>query len=423
MSPVYGQTNFTIKKAIARALNDLVDSGTATSGSATALVDTGRFTDLNTNRLSGVNVYIGNGAGQSREVRATAFTVATDTIAIPTGTALDSTSEYMLTRRWTQSDILDAMRRVLWAAGPYALRYVDQSLITGSPLNNATFYDGSGTFPNGWTVSGGTWTQESTISKHGRYSAKVVSNGTDAALIRQDILNIGLYRGRQVLLHGWINTNTTGSRVNILVDDGIDTTTGIYNVTTANRGWGAAEAITAALTVSDRASRLRVSCNVTAGGAVTAYFSGLWLSGWDWREWNVPAGAPSSLHRVNAEEYQEDESFGWTSKAIETLELVEEATKRVRLRTTLPQGRILELQGRTGWVDLTAPTTDDDLTFGGDPEGLIAASAVLLLENRSDGSPEDERRIAHLRLVAAAHGFRGAAIKPPAGSLVLERQP
>ena len=411
-----------IKLAIFRRVGDLERTGTATGGSTTTLVDTA-LTDSTDTSLKGVHVYAYDGTGQSRETRATAFTPASDTITVPSGTAFSSGTKYILSRRFAHSDVLDAMRAVIHARGPYAKGYVDQSLIAGSPLVNATFYDSSGTFPNGWTVSGGTWTQGSTEAKHGRFFAKGVSSGEAAASIYQDIPNVGRYRGQAVYLHGWVHTNTTGSRVNILVDDGIDTTTGIYSVTTANRGWGTAEAVTARLIVSDRASRLRVSCNITDGSAVTANFSGIWLSGVDWRQWVVPAGSPSSIHRWQVERFENDETFG-AGVSRGAFDVLEEGTRRIYVKSGLTQGLIMQIEGRTGWADLTAPSTDDDASFDGAidaVEGLIAAAAAMLLQNKTDGSRPEQVKISNLLSVAASHGFTGAAIAAPTGSLLLVR--
>ena len=92
-TPVYGLTFGVIKERILRAVDDLVEAGTATSGSTTAIVDTGRFIDATDTRLKGVHWYIRNGTGQAQEGRGTAFTPGSDTITIPTqGTAISSTS-------------------------------------------------------------------------------------------------------------------------------------------------------------------------------------------------------------------------------------------------------------------------------------------------------------------------------------------
>lgn len=414
---IYPLTFREIKIEIARVMDDLVGTATATGGTATTIVDTVNFIDATDTRLKGVWWNIVNGTAQGRRGRATAFTPSSDTLTIPSGTAIDNTSVYLLTRDYSPDDYEEAIRYAVAVYGRYANNWMDQSLIFGSPLLNATFYDGSGTFPNRWTVSGGTWTQESTISKHGRYAAKVVSSGAAAALIYQDVPNAGIYRGLSLTLRGQINSNTTGSRVYILLDDGIDTTTGIYNITTANRGWGAEEAVTAALTISDRATRLRATAGITDGSAVTAYYSSLYIVGGPKTlEWNIPAGAPTSIHRVRAEGYLPNEFDLDIPTA--ALTLVRETTRRLRFDGIRPSvGKILELTGRTSWATFSSDSTSDDTTFDGHPQWLIfEAAAYLALKSGNS-------KLAVLQAAAAEiRGNLGLPRRKPSGSLVIERQ-
>ena len=415
--PVYGRTFGQIKGDTLRAAGDLVRSGTATSGSATTIVDTVNFIDATDTALKGVHFNIINGAGQSRAGRATAFTPGTDTLTIPSGTAIDSTSEYLLSYRFSHGDLLSAIRRALWSLGKWAKDWEDQSLILGSPLVNATFYDNSGTFPNGWTRTGtgGVFTQESTISKHGRYAASIVSDGTNAAGIRQDVLNVGRYRGKQVRAKAWLFTNTA-SRVEFLIDDGIDTTTGLLTLATTNRGWGTAIAETPSLTVSDRATRLRVSVNITAGGAVTAYVSGVFVTGYDWREWDIPAGSP----RAVTEALYENSMEGHFDNYLELhngLTVVRETTRRLRVENTLPQGHILHLKGRTNWADHATAASDDDTTFDEISAWLIAQAAYLLLMTK----PRTEDLPLIKELKEEADRLRPSATALPAGALLIER--
>ena len=417
MAVPFGQTFGVIKLEVARASGDLERTGTATGGSTTTIVDTALI-DATDTALKGRNVYAYDGAGQSQEPRSTAFTPGTDTITVPTQTtAFASGTKYIVTRRFTQSDILSAIRRALWGLGRYAKPYVDQSLIAGSPLVNATFYDGSGTFPNGWTQggTGGAFTRESTISKHGRYACKIVSDGTNAASVTQDVANIALYRGKSITLRGWLNSNTTGSRAYMLVDDGIDTTTGIFNITTANRGWGTQEEATAALTVSDRASRLRVTLGITSGAAVTAYFSAPYITGLDWREWAIPAGSPTAIERIRHEDTKEG-VFGPTLYYPDTFGIVRETTRRLRLKATVPQGLILAIEGRTSWADHATAASDDDTTFDGDPAWLIAEAAYLLLLTKP--REEDARLVAQLK--AEADARRPAMVGLPPSACPIE---
>lgn len=415
--PVYPLNFGDIKERVLRSVGDLVGAGTASGGSTTTIDDAVNFIDATDTRLKGVHWYIRNGAGQSQEGRATAFTPADDRLTIPTQTTgITSTSEYLLSRRFSQSDVLQAIRDSLMALGSYAKDYVDQSLITGSPLVNATFYDNSGTFPNGWTQAGtgGTFTQEATITKHGRYSAKMLSDGTNECSFYQDAPFTGPYRGKTAYGRAWVFTNTA-SRVNLTLDDGIDTTTGVVTIGDSNRGWGTAELETPALAVSDRATRIRLTANITAGGAVTAYFSGMWITPAVINEWDVPAGSPGSIHRVNVEGAWNNEWNGHVAN--NAIHVVRETTRRLRF-PDMAAGRILDINGRTNWADHAAAATDDDTTFDGAAEWLIAEAAYRLLLRKPRS--EDKDLLGMLR--ADADGQRPEARLAPAGSIFIERQ-
>lgn len=415
-TPVYQRTFGAIKVNVWRlAEGNAIRSGTLTGGSGTTMVDTVNFLDATDTDLKGRYFYVHNGAGQSRSGRTTAFTPSTDTITIPSGTALDNTSEYVLSRQFSHDQVLLAMRNALIGLGRYGKDYIDQSLIGGSPLVNGTFYDNSGTFPNGWTRTGtGTFTRESTVTKHGLYSCSIVSTTTNAAGIRQDLTNIGRYRGRSLVLRGYVFTNTA-SRVNLTLDDGIDTTTGVVTIGTSNAGWGSSEYQTPALAISDRASRIRASCNITAdaGGSVTAYFSGVWIqTGLAISEYQAPAGSPTAIEKVWVERDPPDGSMT-RPYPVGSLVPIYESTRRIRTRWPWPEGHIVELKGRTNWADHATLASDDDTTYDGSAEWLQYAAAAELLRGVDNARADEYER--------KALTYRPNT-RPKIGSLFLERQ-
>lgn len=402
MADPFVRTFAACKIGVARAVDDFIADVTASAGSTTTFV-AAALTDATDARLKGAKVYCYDGTGQSQETVATAFTAGSDTVTVPTqGTAFASGSKILLTRRFGHADILDAIRRTLYQYGRWGKTYHDQSLIFGSPLVNATFYDNSGTFPNGWTLtgSGGTVARVSDISKHGRYAAGVLSSGAAARGFYQDVSNIALYRGLSATLRGWVFCNTA-SRCNILLDDGIDTTTGIYTITGTNEGWGSAERVTAGLAVSARATRLRASCNITDGSAVQGYFSGLWITPVLWREWPIPAGSPTAIIRVNFEDGYDDGGF-LLPCAQDAIEIVRETTRRIRLNSrSAVAGRIIEIMGRTSWADHATAATDDDTNFDAMYEWLVPAAGATLLRMKGRHDKDDKAHAADLDAEAA----------------------
>ena len=419
-TPVYGLTFGVIKERILRAVDDLVEAGTATSGSTTAIVDTGRFIDATDTRLKGVHWYIRNGTGQAQEGRGTAFTPGSDTITIPTqGTAISSTSEYLLSRRFSQSDVLTAMRTALMSLGKYSKDYLDQSLIMGSPLNNATAWDNSGTFPNGWTTggSGGNWNRESAITKHGRFAFKAVSDGTNATSQAQTINNIGRWVDKQLQLKAWVHA-VNASRVYISITDASYTTA---TETAGATGWQELE--TDAFTLNAKATSITVTMGITAGGAVPAYYSGLHVTGVDWKEWDLPAGNPTSFHKIRLESEIENEwGYSLPSDAIQVLRQTDNVGSYNRLRVatpyrSVPTGRIMEIYGRTSWADHATAASDDDTTFEGPAEWLIAQAAYFLLLQRPRSEDKDLLGL----LQQGADRLRPTQTTVPPGSAIIER--
>ena len=419
-TPVYGLTFGVIKERILRAVDDLVEAGTATSGSTTAIVDTGRFIDATDTRLKGVHWYIRNGTGQAQEGRGTAFTPGSDTITIPTqGTAISSTSEYLLSRRFSQSDVLTAMRTALTSLGRHAVSYIDQSLIMGSPLNNATAWDNSGTFPNGWTAggSGGSWSRESAITKHGRFAFKAVGDGTNATSQTQTINNIGRWFDKQLQLKAWVHA-VNASRVYIsITDTGYTTATETGGVT----GWQ--ELDTDAFNFNSKATSITVTMGITAGSGVPAYFSGLHVTGVDWKEWDMPAGNPTSIHRVQLEGSVENEWGSYLSNdALEVLPVTGNVGSypRIRIATpyrAIPTGRIIGIHGRTSWADHATAASDDDTTFDGPGEWRVAQAAYFLLLQRPRSEDKDLLGAVQLN----ADRLRPLQAALPSGSAIVER--
>lgn len=407
-TPVYSLTFGQLKIEILRAVGDLVAEGTADAGAAGTLDDAVLASASDQPYLGGyIYLYDGPGQGDARDI--TAFTPASDRVSVtPNFSATPTTStKYFISRRFHPLALQSAIRRSLIRLGKYAKDYVDQSLILGSPLVNGSFYDNTGTFPNGWTRTGtgGTFTRITDLSKHGRYACQIVSNGTNAAGIQQSVPNIGRYRGRSLEFRGWVRT-VVASRVSITIDDGVTTQTSDA-ITATNEGWGSFELTTGLFTVSNYASQLIVAADISSGSAVTAQFSGLWVPA-DVYEWNLPAGSPTLLYEAN---YEIDNGHFTEPISMQDVDKLEESTRRIRLLRRYPAGRILELKGRTSWADFATQASDDDTTFDGDVDWLIKQSAAYLLESARDDRSKDFQRDAGTP----------PAVALPMNPLILER--
>ena len=140
--------------------------------------------------------------------------------------------------------------------------------------------DGTSSAPDGWTLSGvgALVSRQSAIKYSGLYSARVISDGTNAAILTSDsIRDYPQFAGTRVTLKAKVYT-TTASRVRIRLTDGITTWNSDYH--DGNGGWDgdAGEPLSIEQTLADNLSDLVVSLRIESGSAVTAYWDKVWLA-------------------------------------------------------------------------------------------------------------------------------------------------
>jgi len=144
---------------------------------------------------------------------------------------------------------------------------------------NGQFEDISGTFPTGWTIDGNTtMTVDTGVDnvRRGRSSAKLTSDGSNLAQIRESVLHFDRYAGTSVTLRAKAQPDTS-DRCLLRVGDG-----GVSTAVTDTHADGASvwQELAASLTLSDKPKGLDVDCEISAGGAVNARFDDVRLI-WD----------------------------------------------------------------------------------------------------------------------------------------------
>ena len=220
-------------------------------------------------------------------------------------------------------------------------------------------------------------------------------------------------------MHGWVYCNTA-DRAGLRVEYGANALE--VNTSGADRGWGTAE-LTASVTIDDDdATSLRVACNITAGSAVTAYFSGVWLEvPFVVHQYAVP-GSPSIIQRMRYDDGPTGYGQRWFDMPQPEANMtpIEESTRLFTLDCVPPAGHIMELQGRQAYTNLAYnSTTADDTSYEGVTDWIAHEAALFLLMGAND--PGDQARIANLNY-ALADLRRGKKMRVPAGAAVIERQ-
>lgn len=277
----------TLKQVIlelADFMSDLAVTGTADSGSASQLIDTALSFDTD-GEIDGYKIAIlaGVGIGEQRVVKT--FTQSDDKIVPDFNfvATIDNTSEYMLTRRYTLREYLQAVTaavRHVIKTHLIPLDDVDGDIHEIITLNDilSTNRNGNGQMekwaagvsaaPDGWTADGNTTiARDSATGKvsRGQYSAKMTSDGTNLAQLTQTIKFFQQFAGRQVTLLADVLVDTA-SRALIRVSDGVATdVTDSYGATASI--W---EALEAKFTLNANPTKLQVDLEITAGGAVIA---------------------------------------------------------------------------------------------------------------------------------------------------------
>ena len=270
-----------LRQSISRALKDLVVLGTATGGTTTTLIDTTNLIHADTDQLKGYQLYIygGTAIGQTRFI--TAFTPATDTVTFAAGTAPDTTSTYEIHRRFTVAEYNAAID-----AAHNAARYrmlldkFDESIILNNILSNGLFATWtSSSACTGWTKdANSTLARESSIIYARTYSAKLTTDGTNIGSLSQSVSNYPAHAGEDLTLRGWLFTSTA-SRVRIRLADGVNTWNSDYHDT---KGWGGDDGTYLELadkSISDAATELTASVQVSSGTAVNVYVGRMELQG------------------------------------------------------------------------------------------------------------------------------------------------
>jgi len=133
---------------------------------------------------------------------------------------------------------------------------------------------GASAAPTNHTLAGASATiaRESTIIKHGTYSAAVTRAGTDTTLY-YDFPDYADYLGRTMTFGCWVYA-TVASRGRLSISDGVSSAESSYHTGVA--GW---EYLTVSRAVDASATRIRVEMQVNSGNTTVYFDSGSLVSG------------------------------------------------------------------------------------------------------------------------------------------------
>ncbi len=300
VTPAIAVTRQNMRRELARYYNDLVFFGYL--GSIAASTNQINAQELNfTNAQVAVgkelSLVSGGGADIANNSRiisaATAYTTSVGGIVqvIPSWPSLPSiNSGWEIHDKFLRQDYEDVIDQAIRSVQDRILIPQEEYLIARSGIRNGAFdrwSAGTSLAPDEFTLDGNsTISREATIVQGSRFSAAVVTDGTNLGSLTQTVRDIGRWAGKAVTLRALVYTTTSG-RVFIRLNDGsTDFDSDNHAGASGGDGDGQWRVLEVSTTLGTAITTLTGALRVSAGGAVTAYISKLWIEGVDF--WQLP---------------------------------------------------------------------------------------------------------------------------------------
>lgn len=271
-------------------------------------------------------------------------------------------------------EIDNAINRALDSVAKEALELkVAENIVLDTVLTNGMFESGAGL--DNWTDSPNAPTtseRSSTFVMEGSYSAKIVSDGTNANWIYQNVTDYAKHLGKSYLLKCKVHT-TTASRVRLSLDDGVTQVYSSYHLGKA------VEELSISGTLSNEATGCQVQLRVEAGTAVTVYFDACYLTFGHIYEYDISTEF-MFIHRLEIESTTRDRYdfvLPW-----DYWRILPESTPRIWFnpdKWAPTSGRKLRIHGMASPARLTADTQQCSIN----PTFLAYKAAADLMLSRS----------------------------------------
>lgn len=330
-----------------------------------------------------IEVYDYSGTSVGTSGNPTLWTNTDHTLIFKPAVTLTNGDSVELHQRFTVNAYNDAINLAIESMAKEALvNKVDETIVLDNLLSNSMF-ETDATL-TGWTDSTNAPTtseRSTTFVMEGSYSAKVVSDGTNANWIYQSVTDYAKYLDKSYLLKCLVHT-TTADRVRLAVYDGTDRTYSTYH------GGKEVEELQVSGTLDEEATEFTVELRVESGSAVTVYFDACWLSCGHIYEYDLPTNF-LYIHRVEMESATRDRYDEEIHQ--DYWRIVPASTQVLKLDTTPTAGRKIRISGMASPATLSADTTECPVN----PEFLAWQAAAYLHVGRirgEDQDAEDHRR-------------------------------
>lgn len=421
-TPVFTSvTRGEIMLAVARRVGDCVTNGdTTTTGAANTLVDaaaTGGLQRYLTDSHQAIyqkllTVYKGTRAGDT--VAVSAYTAASRTITPSPnfGGNIDTTTKWFIHERFNQRDFTEAIQ-----AGQRLLNFdpslgmgvmkevVAEEIVYGNALTNGAMFRwtaGTSAAPDGWTLAGtgAAVAQDATVAIAGTYSAKVTSDGTNAAYLYQQLTPLSRWRGRNIRVYALFMADVA-DRASVRIGQGITSSiTTIGSAVTADQAnvvkWADITSAFDTAVSSAPPTSLTLQFAISAGSAVNMRCGFAFIEDPEPRD-EYAIDADESLVVLDPNLYVSEPVTQTQSGALsfsrrigpEAWQIVHSTTRRIKLnirRGQIRNGSVIRYTGWKNHAELSAITT----TWAGPIDALVDMAVALLHQSKAyspEGAP------------------------------------
>ena len=381
---IYDTTRWELRHQIARLFfDDLITGTVASAASGNFVCDETDWEKADDYFNDWIEVFDYNGTGVGTSGNPTDWDNTTHTLTFLPAATLTNGDLVELHRRFTVNAYNDAINLAIESMAKEALvNKVDETVVLDNLLSNSMF-ETDATL-TGWTDSTNAPTtseRSTTFVMEGDYSAKMVSDGTNANWIYQSVTDYARYLGKSYLLKCLVHT-TTADRVRLALYDGTDRTYSEYHAGEE------VEELQVSGTLDEEATEFTVELRVESGSAVTVYFDACWLASGHIYEYDLPTNFlyvnKVEMEKAKRDEYEEIHQNYW--------KIVPESTQLLVFKDWTPtMGRKIRISGMASPATLSADTTECPVN----PEWLAWQAAAYLHVGRirgTDQDAEDHRR-------------------------------
>ncbi len=270
---VHSNKRWELRHEVSRLLNDLLLGTVSSPGSGTFVCAISGWEKGDDRFNEWVEVFDYSGTSSGTSGNPTDWVNSTHTLTFKPAATLTAGDLVELHRHFTVLELNDAINSAIaMVAEEKLIDKHSEAIVLNNLLSNSMFEVDSDL--TGWSDSSNapaTSEQSTDVVTEGGFSAKIISDGTNANWIYQSLTNHEKYQNRQAICRAKLWT-AIADRVRLAIYDGVD-----YTYSDYHDGKEPAR-FSVSPTIDKEATELTVQLRTEAGSAVTCYWDECWLA-------------------------------------------------------------------------------------------------------------------------------------------------